>query len=303
MSSIDEDQIQIDKRLYHLVKCLEITDDCLKYKMKICKNVFQEKLNRFRLFSPVKLDINKLEMDLNDKFEKDIVKKKVQAPINQVKNDIIKLISDLKTISQRRDGDLFYDLDKIDLALNKLESSIQLVQAYDEIDKKVEEFLRPTQLKYQKYFDDLERERNYYELNDESQSKYQIEQINKEIKLLNIDKDDYKKWLLIPASTNDSISSTVNSKTTEKQTQDVNNDDVNNIDDLNFEIINYNQLEAMEVLTDFELDDDDEEDFDKNRNTNKKLKNKESCDVSSSSSSESLFSDIRSMPLDHWLLK
>lgn len=39
MSSIDEDKIQIDKRLYHLVKCLEITDDCLKYKIKISKNM------------------------------------------------------------------------------------------------------------------------------------------------------------------------------------------------------------------------------------------------------------------------
>jgi hypothetical protein len=176
---------------------------------------------------------------------------------------------------------------------------------YDDIDKKVDEFLRPIGQKYQKYFDEWEREREFLEYNDDS-SRYQLEQINKDIKLLNIDKSDYKKWLLNPEvekniNTGDEI---------HKDYVDCNNlEDVNNnIDDFNFEIINYNhELDTMDVITDYELDDDeDETENSKNKSLSKKKTNESSCSVSTSSSSSStssLFSEIRSKPMEHWLFK
>ena len=56
-----------------------------------------------------------MKLDLNDSFENEIIKKRIQAPIKLVKNDIIRLINDLKNMGE-------IDLDKIDLALKNLES-------------------------------------------------------------------------------------------------------------------------------------------------------------------------------------
>ncbi len=71
-----------------------------------------------KLFSPINLDIKELKLDLNDRFENEIIKKRIQAPIKLVRNDIIKLINELKNMGENK----FIDLDKIDLALKNLES-------------------------------------------------------------------------------------------------------------------------------------------------------------------------------------
>jgi hypothetical protein len=70
------------------------------------------------LFSPINLDIKELKLDLNDRFENEIIKKRIQAPIKIVKNDIIRLINDLKNMGEKKS----IDLDRVDLALKNLES-------------------------------------------------------------------------------------------------------------------------------------------------------------------------------------
>jgi hypothetical protein len=165
---------------------------------------------------------------------------------------------------------------------------------------------------FSRYFDQLEREEFLFELNrDNVNNKCQIEQINNDIKLLNIDRSDYKKWLLTPELSNPNIQ---NDKDVTKSIiytiqEDVNNNDnnivpCNLIEDLNYEIINYNdELDNMDIITDFELDDVDQ---DQNK-SNAKNKMSSSLSITSSSSSasssSSLFNDITSKPLDHWLLK